>query len=183
MVGAKAGLKRALEKVKNLEKDDFKQIRQWLEKDEDIAVSTVMFFQRMKKEIKRSLKVTIDSIKHPESLGANRKRNRSSVQAYPTLPTTEEVTEDTSTNETEKWVNNSCDRTTRTDTKKAISARPPDYDQSMKSRQNMMQDNSQLSYNQNFTHGAYQQLPMYYNMQYGGPIPTIQDHYQVPSSK
>ena len=31
MVGAKAGLKRALEKVNNLEKDDVKQIRQWLE--------------------------------------------------------------------------------------------------------------------------------------------------------
>ena len=28
MVGAKAGLKRALEKVNNLKKDDFKQVRQ-----------------------------------------------------------------------------------------------------------------------------------------------------------
>ena len=69
MVDAKAGLKRALEKVNNLEKDDFKQVRQWLEKDEDISVNTVMFFERMKKEIKRSLKVTIDTIKYPESLG------------------------------------------------------------------------------------------------------------------
>ena len=133
MVGAKAGLKRALEKVSNLEKDDFKQVKQWLEKDEDISVNTVMFFERMKKEIKRSLRVTLDTIKHPESLGANRKRNRSSVQAYPTLPTTEEVTEETSTNETEKWVNDSCDRTTRTDTKEAMSTKPPDYDQSIKS--------------------------------------------------
>ena len=32
MMKAKAGLKRALEKVNNLEKDDFKQIKQWLKK-------------------------------------------------------------------------------------------------------------------------------------------------------
>ena len=83
MVGDKAGLKRALEKVNNLEKDDFKQVKQWLEKDEDISVNTVMFFERMKKEIKRSLRVTVDTIKHPESLGAYRRRHRSSVQAYP----------------------------------------------------------------------------------------------------
>ena len=49
MIGAKAGLKRALEKVNNLEKDDFKQVKQWLKKDEDISVNTVMFFERMKK--------------------------------------------------------------------------------------------------------------------------------------
>ena len=35
MVEAKTGLKRALEKANNLEKDDFKQIKQWLKKDED----------------------------------------------------------------------------------------------------------------------------------------------------
>ena len=88
------------------------------------------FFERMKKEIKRSLKVTIATIKHPENLGANRKRNRSSVQAYPSLPTTEEVTEEDSTNETLKWVNNNGDRTTSIDTKEVMGEKPPDYDQS-----------------------------------------------------
>ena len=45
MVDAKAGLKRALEKVKNLEKDNFKQIKHWLRKDEDISAYTVMFLK------------------------------------------------------------------------------------------------------------------------------------------
>ena len=103
--------------------------------------------ERMKKEIKRSLKVTIDTIKHPESLGANRKRNRSSVQAYPSLPTTEEVTEENSTSETVKWVNSNCDRTTRMDTKEVMSTKPPDYDQSVKSHQNMIQGNPPLGNN------------------------------------
>ena len=39
MVEAKAGLKRPLEKVNILEKDDFKQLRRWLMKDEDISVN------------------------------------------------------------------------------------------------------------------------------------------------
>ena len=138
-----------------------------------------MFFERMKKEIKRSLRVTLDTIKHPESLGANRRRNRSSVQAYPSIPTTEEVTEDTSTNETEKWVNDSCDRTTRIDNKEAMSTKPPDYDQSIKSRQNMIQGNPQMLHNQHLDHGAYQPMPLAYNMQYAGPPPTVPGHYQV----
>ena len=104
----------------------------------------------MKKEIKRSLRVTVDTIKHPESLGANRKRNKSSVQAYPTLPTTEEVAEEAGANETEKWVNNNCGRTTRTDTKEAMSSKPPDYDQSVRSQQNSAQGNHQMLYNQQF---------------------------------
>ena len=73
MVNAKAGLKIALEKAKDLEKDDFKQMKHWLRKDEDTSAYTVFFFNRMKKEIKRSLKVTIEIIKRPESLGAIRK--------------------------------------------------------------------------------------------------------------
>ena len=101
MIDAKAGLKRALEKANSLEKENFKQLKYWLRDDEDTIANTVMFFERMRKEIKRSLKVTIDTIKRPESLGA-RRRNRSSVQVYPSLPTTEEVTEEDSTNETLK---------------------------------------------------------------------------------
>ena len=74
-VEAKVGLKKALEKASNLGRDNFKQLKQWLEKDENTSVNTVMFFERLKKEIKRLLKVTSDKIKHPGSLGANRKKH------------------------------------------------------------------------------------------------------------
>ena len=136
MVDAKAGLKIALEKAKDLEKDNFKQMKHWLRKDEDTSAYTVMFFDRMKKEIKRSLKVTIETIKHP---GARRKRNRSSVQVYPSLPTTIEVTEENTTSDTAKWVNNNCTRTTKIDNEEVMSTRPPDYEQSEKSHQNVAQ--------------------------------------------
>ena len=164
MVDAKAGLKRALEKVKNLEKDNFKQIKHWLRKDEDISAYTVMFFERMKKEIKRSLKVTVDTIKYPESLGAKRKRNRSSVQVCPSLPTKEEVTEENSTSDTVKWVNSNCNRTTKMDNKEVMSTKPPDYDQSEKSHQNMVQ------------------VPPVYNVQDTGPPAMAPGHYQVQST-
>ena len=141
-----------------------------------------MFFERMKKEIKRSLRVTVDTIKHPESLGANRKRNRSSVQAYPTLPTTAEVTEETSTNETEKWVNDSCDWTTRIDTKEAMSTKPPDYDQSIKSRQNMTQGNPQMLHNQHLSHGAHQPEPPAFNMQCNGPPAMVPGPHQAQTT-
>ena len=160
MMKAKAGFKRSLEGVNNLEKDYFKQIRQWLRQDEDTSVNTVMFLERMKKEIKRSLKVTIDTLKHPESQGAYRRRNRSSVQAYPSLPPfTEEVTEESSTNETVKWVNESCDRATKADSNTVINMNPPDYSQSIDPRQNIIQGNPQILHNQHLSHGAHQCRP------------------------
>ena len=55
MGDAKAGLKRALGIANNLEKEKFKIVRQWLRNDEDVSANTVMFFERMRKEIKRSL--------------------------------------------------------------------------------------------------------------------------------
>ena len=57
MGDAKAGLKRALEKANSLEKENFKVLKYWLKNDEDISANAVMFFERMRKEIKRSLKV------------------------------------------------------------------------------------------------------------------------------
>ena len=66
----------------------------------------------MIKEIKRSLKVTVDTIQHPESLGA-RRREKSAVQIYPSLPSTVEITEEDSTNKTLKWVNNTNERETK----------------------------------------------------------------------
>ena len=75
MVDAKAGLKRALEKANSLEKENFKLLKYWLKDDEDTSANTVMFFERMRKEIKRSLKVTVDTIKRPESLGPEGETN------------------------------------------------------------------------------------------------------------
>ena len=89
----KVFLKRALEKASDLEKDNYKQVKKWLEKDEDTLVLTVDFLSKMRKEIKRSLKLILEKIKNPGSLGAYPKRDRSSKRAYPTLPTTEEEAE------------------------------------------------------------------------------------------
>ena len=84
-----------------LEKDKFKVVRQWLRYDDDTASNTVMFFERVRKDIKRSLKVTMDKIQHPGSLGARRKTT-AMPQMYPALPTETEMTEE---DKTLKWVN------------------------------------------------------------------------------
>ena len=70
---AKIYFKKALEKVSDLGQDNYKQLKQWLEKDEKTFVSTLEFFNRMRKEIKRSQKLTADKIKNPGSLGARPK--------------------------------------------------------------------------------------------------------------
>ena len=98
------------------------------------------------------------------------------------LPTTEEVTEETSTNETKKWVNDSCDRTTRIDTKAAMNMKPPDYDQSIEPRQNMIQGNPQMLHNQHLSYGAHQPVPLAFNMQYNGPPATVPGHYQAQAT-
>ena len=105
---AKAGLKRALNMANKLEKDKFKIVRQWLRYDDDTAANTIMFFERVRKEIKRSLRVTVDTIKHPGSLGAKRKGTGAS-QMYPSLPPATEMTEE---DKTLKWVNDTSKLTT-----------------------------------------------------------------------
>ena len=65
-----------------------------MEKGGNSLTSTIKFFERMRKEIKRSLQVTIAKIKNPGSLGAYRKREKSLIKAYLTLPTTEEEADD-----------------------------------------------------------------------------------------
>ena len=83
------------------------------------------------KEIKRSLKVTGDTIKHPDSLGARRKE-KTTEQIYPSLPSTVEVTEEDSTL---KWVNNS--KTEAKDKRRnVITQNPPDYEQSEETQKN-----------------------------------------------
>ena len=131
MIDAKVGLKRALEKANYLEKENFKLLKYWLKNDEDTSANTVMFFERMRKEIKRSLKVTGDTIKHTESLGA-RRREKSAVQIYPSLPSTVDITEEDSTNKTLKWVNNSNKIETKHNGKIVMRTSPPNYEQSEK---------------------------------------------------
>ena len=144
-----------------------------------------MFFERMKKEIKRSLKVTTDKIKHPESLGANRKRDRSLIRAYPTLPTTEEVADETGTNETEKWVNNSSINKVavrRANIEETMNSKPPDYDQSVRSQNGVAQGNHQMQYNQQFNQGMYQPTFPMNNLLNNALASSDQNFYQMQVS-
>ena len=136
MGDAKAGLKRALEKANSLEKENFKLLKYWLKNDEDISANAVMFFERMRKEIKRSLKVTMDTIKHPESLGARRRDNTTS-RMYPSLPTTVEITEE---DKTLKWVNDTSKITDHVN-KATANRDPPNYELSEESRRTAIQVN------------------------------------------
>merc|ERR1711923_304726 len=105
---AKAGLKRALNIANKLEKEKFKILRQWLRHNDDTAAITIMFFERVRKDIKRALKVTIDTIKFPGGLGARRKDTGTS-QIYPSLPPAAEMTEE---DKTLKWINDTSKMTT-----------------------------------------------------------------------
>ena len=78
-VEAKTYLKRALEKSSELSKDNYKQVKEWLEKDEDTLILTMDFLSKARNEMKRTLKLTLEKIKNPGSLGANPKRDRSST--------------------------------------------------------------------------------------------------------
>ena len=113
----------------------------------------------MRKEIKRSLKLTADKIKNPGSLGARPKRDRSSKRAHSTLPTTEEEADETGTNETEKWLNNSSINKAAmrgADTEEAMNSKPPDYDQSLGLQHRAAQVNSQMQYNLQLNQGMCQ---------------------------
>ena len=46
---ARDHLKKAIEKISDLERDNYKHLKQWLEKDDKIFVSTKDFFHRTKK--------------------------------------------------------------------------------------------------------------------------------------
>ena len=60
-----------------------------------------------------------------------------------------------------------------------MSTKPPDYDQSIKSRQNMIQGNPPVTHNQHLYQDAYQPVPPVYNIQYTGLPATVPGHYQV----
>ena len=123
-----------MEKVSDLEKNNYKYLKQWLEKDEKTFISTNIFFHQTRKEMKKSLKLTKVKAENPRGLGVRSKRDKSSTRAYPTLPTTEEETVETETCRTKDWLKNKNDNGA---TKKEVSpkedanAKPPDYDQSV----------------------------------------------------
>ena len=89
-VKARTYLKQATEKAKALAEDDFKQVRHWLESDEDTLIITTDFLKKIRVEGKRSIKLTNDKIKHPGSLGAQPKKQSSSKERYPSLQATKE---------------------------------------------------------------------------------------------
>ena len=62
-VKARTYLKQATEKAKALAEDDFKQVRRWLETDEDTLIITTDFLKKIRVEGKRSIKLTNDKIK------------------------------------------------------------------------------------------------------------------------
>ena len=140
----KLTLKKTIEKISDLEQDNYKHLKQWLEKDEKTFVSTKNFFHRTKKEMKRSLKLTITKAMHPEGTGARPRRGKSSTRAYPTLPTTEEEADENETNKTKNWVDNkSINRAAKKEvnTKEDVNTKPPDYDQSIGCPHNTAQAN------------------------------------------
>ena len=158
MGDAKAGLKRALGIANNLEKEKFKILRHWLKSDEDVSANTVMFFERMRKEIKRSLKVTTDTIKHPGSLGA-RRRDNGTTQMYPSLPATIEITEE---DKTQMWVNDTSKITNHANKTKA-NRTPPDYDTSEDSQRDGNQLNNSREPDRRSKRDVYRSAPPFYD--------------------
>ena len=134
-VEAKTYLKRALEKSSELSKDNYKQLKKWLEKDENTLILTRDFLSKARNEMKRTLKLTLEKIGNPGSLGANPKRERSSTRAYPTLPTTKEEAEVAGTDRAEKWVSSNNINKSATQgrsNEEDANSKPPDYDQSVR---------------------------------------------------
>ena len=117
-----------------------------------------MFFERMRKEIKRSLKVTIDTIKHPESLGA-RRRDNGTTRIYPSLPTTIEITEE---DKTLKWVNDTSKITGHANKAKA-NRDPPDYEVSEDSQRNAIQVNQPREPDRRSKRDVYRSAPPSYD--------------------
>ena len=109
------------------------------------------------------MKVTIDTIKHPENPGA-RRRAKSVMQMYPSLPPTVEVTEEDSTSKTLEWVNNSNERATKDDAKVTMSMSPPDYEQSEKTRKNIIHNGHPGGADRHPSRDVYQPAPPTYDI-------------------
>ena len=136
---AKTCLKATVDRISNLEQDDYKYLEQWLKKDEKTFLTTKIFFHQARKEMKKSLKLTKVKAANPGGLGAKSKRNKSLTRTYPTLPTTVEETIEPGTSRTEDWVykrqitNRNANGAAKKEAspKEDANAKPPDYDQSV----------------------------------------------------
>ena len=116
--------------------------------------------------MKRSLKVTGDTIKHPASLGARRKE-KSTVQIYPSLPSTVEVTEEDSTL---KWVNNSSKIEAKDKRKNVMSLNPPNYEQSEETRKNTSNTDYPGDSDQRLSQDLYRPAPPTYEREQTDPV-------------
>ena len=128
----------------------------------------------MRKEIKRSLKVIGDTIKHPESLGA-RRREKSAVQIYPSLPSTVETTEEDSTL---KWVNNSNKIEAKEKGNTVISMSPPNYEQSEKTRKNIINSDHPGGVDRHPSQDVYRPAPPTYDRDQPDPVAVATGHPQ-----
>ena len=136
---AKTCLKATVDRISNLEQDDYKYLEQWLKKDEKTFLTTKKNFHQARKEMKKSLKLTKVKAANPGGLGAKSKRNKSLTRTYPTLPTTVEETIEPGTSRTEDWVykrqitNRNANGAAKKEAspKEDANAKPPDYDQSV----------------------------------------------------
>ena len=149
---ARTYLKQAIDKTKALAEDDFKQVRHWLERDEDTFIITTDFLRKIKNEAKRSLKLTISKINNPGSLGANPKKKLPSKNAYPILQITKDETDNSKDKRTKEWVINAHDVTPSApaeDDEDDPNTRPPNYDQSVQQQQRATQQGHQVHFNPN----------------------------------
>ena len=112
------------------------------------------FLSKARNEMKRTLKLTLEKIKNPGSLGANPKRDRSSTRAYPTLPTRKDEVEEAGTDRAEKWVNsNNINRsaTQGRDNEEDANSKSPNYDQSVGLQYRATQNGLQIQRNPQFS--------------------------------
>merc|ERR1711873_231209 len=163
---AKAGLKRALNIANKLEKEKFKILRQWLRHNDDTAAITIMFFERVRKDIKRSLRVTVDTIKLPGSLGAKRKDTGAS-QIYPSLPPAAEMTEE---DKTLKWINDTSKITTHVRIASTADATPGHIPE--KSQTDRAQKNKNVQPERHPDHDTFRSAPPSYDGHQPEPAAT-----------
>ena len=149
---ARTYLKQATDKAKALAEDDFKQVRHWLETDEDTLIITTDFLRKIRIEAKRSLRLTNDKIRNPGSLGANPKKKLPSKNAYPSLQITKEEPDTFKGKHTKEWIGRDHDvmPTAPTEDDEADpDAKPPNYESV---QQRVGQQRSYVHFGNNIIH-------------------------------
>ena len=101
------------------------------------------------------------------------------MQIYPSLPSTVEVTEEDSTNKTLKWVNNSNERATKDYAKVTMSMSPPDYEQSEKTRKNIIHNGHPGGADRHPSRDVYQPAPPTYDRDQPDPVAVATGHPQA----